>query len=185
MGGVTKALLEVGGRPIIERVVMTLGKVFQEVIVITNTHDQFDFLGLPMFEDLIPGHGSLGGLYTGLTVCSGAHGFLVACDMPFLNARVIEHLAALADDHDVVIPRVTGLLEPLHAIYSRHCVPHIRDLMDRGDLKIINLFSSVDVLEVSESELAVLDPTLRFIMNVNTPGELAAARALADQEELF
>lgn len=182
MGGLNKALLDVGGRRIIERMVTTLRGVFEEVILIAKAHDQFDFLGLPMFDDLIPGHGSLGGLYTGLKACSGAHGFLVACDMPFLDAGVLRHLASRVDDHDVVIPRIGGLLEPLHAIYSKHCIPYIKDLMDRGDLKIVNLFSSVDVLEVSESELTVFDPALRFIMNLNTPGDLDRARAMADQD---
>ncbi len=153
MGGLNKALLKVGRVTIVERVVDTLAAIFPEVIVITNTPDNFAFLGLPMFRDLRRGQGSLGGLYTGLTVCSMDHGFLVACDMPFLSGKTIEHMLSLIEDNDVVVPRLTGGLEPLHAVYSRRCLPHIAALLDAGDLKIINFFPHVKVREVPEEDL--------------------------------
>ena len=130
MGGVNKALLEVGGQRIVERVAAILGRIFEEVIVITNSPEEYDFLGLPMFTDLRPGYGSLGGLYTGLHRCGGAHGFIAACDMPFLVESVIRHLVGLAEGHDVIVPRLRGYLEPLHAIYGRGCIPYIEELMD-------------------------------------------------------
>jgi len=181
MGGINKALLEIGGSRVVERVRRTLGQVFSQILLITNTPDDFAFLELPMFRDLIPGHGSLGGLYTGLSVCTGTHGFLVACDMPFLHTAVIERLLSALDDHDVVVPRIRGHLEPLHAIYSKECTPHIRDLMTKGDLKMLNFFHLVDVQEVVEEDLSCFDPELRFIMNLNTPEDLQKARKLAEE----
>lgn len=179
MGGVTKALLEVGGAPIIERTAAILSRIFREVIVITNTPSQFEFLRLPMYGDLRPGNGSLGGLHTGLASCAADHAFLVACDMPFLNEEIIRHMATLACGRDVVIPRINSHLEPLHAIYSRACIPHIEKLLDRADLKILNMFPDVDVLEVDQEELKAFDPELRFIVNLNTPQDLVEARKLA------
>jgi molybdopterin-guanine dinucleotide biosynthesis protein A len=181
MGGVNKALLELGGLPIIQRVAATLARVFPETILVTNTPEEFDFLNLPMFRDLIRGFGSLGGLYTGLRSCREDFGFLVACDMPFLDDRVIRRMVELTGKHEVVVPRIGGHLEPLHAIYSRNCVPHIERLMAKGDLKILNFFPAADVLEVAETELAVFDPSLVFVMNLNTPEDLRAARKLARQ----
>jgi molybdopterin-guanine dinucleotide biosynthesis protein A len=179
MGGRNKALLKVGRVTIVERVVNTLAPIFPEVIVITNSPDDFAFLGLPMFRDLRRGMGSLGGLYTGLTACSMDHGFLVACDMPFLSGKTIEHMLSLIEDNDVVIPKLSGGLEPLHAVYSRRCLPGIAALLDAGDLKIINLFPEVKVREVPEEDLARFDPRLLFAMNVNTPEGLNNAQALA------
>ncbi len=180
MRGRNKALICVSGRPLVERIVGVLRKVFREVLVITNTPEDFEFLGVPMLEDLLPGTGSFGGLYTGLRFCASQHAFLVACDMPFLNERVIRYLASKIDRNDVVVPRVNDMLEPLHAVYSRSCLPHIRDLLDRGDLKIINLFPNVRVLEVPEAELMQFDPNLRCFMNINTPEDLEAALKLID-----
>jgi molybdenum cofactor guanylyltransferase len=178
MRGVNKALLEVGGIPIVKRVVNTLAQVLKRTVVITNSPQDFAFLNLPMFADLIPGRGSLGGLYTGLTACEGRHGFLVACDMPFLNVHVIRHMVDLADKADIVVPRIYDKLEPLHAIYSAACLPHIAELLRGSDLKIKNFFNKVDVLEVPEQDLAVFDPNLQFIINVNSPEDLQQARTV-------
>ncbi len=161
----------------IERASDMLRRVVRDVIVITNSPEDYEFLALPMFRDLIPGYGALGGLYTGLKVCSRSHGLFVACDMPFLNEKVLAHMVALVDGgHDIVIPRIKGLLEPLHAIYATTCLPYVEQLMKTGDLKIVNMYPFVSILEVPESDLRVFDPTFRFIMNVNTPDDLEKAR---------
>lgn len=179
MGGVNKALLEIGGRPIIQRVASTLSEVLDRTIVITNSPRDFAFLNLPMFRDLMPGCGSLGGLYTGLTACEGHRGFLVACDMPFLNAGVIRYMVGLAHHADIVVPRIRGHLEPLHAIYSASCIPHILELLNKSNLKILDFMPRVQVLEIPETDLAAFDPDLKFIMNVNSPENLERARTLA------
>lgn len=178
MGRVNKALLEVGGRPIVERVANILSEVLNETIVITNSPQEFAFLNLPMFRDLMPGCGAFGGLYTGLAACQGRRGFLVACDMPFLSASVIRYMVGFADRADIVVPRIHGMLEPLHAIYAPSCMRHIARLLQGSHLKILDLFQCVDVLEVSEKELAMFDPNLKFVINVNRPADLKRARSL-------
>jgi molybdopterin-guanine dinucleotide biosynthesis protein A len=183
MGGVNKALLEVGGSRIIERVASALCNVFPEVLLITNSPDDFQFLGLPMFKDLVPGQGSLGGLYTGLSACKGDYGFLAACDMPFLSVDVIRHMLNLAEGFDVVVPRISGWLEPLHAVYSRGCLPYIEELLQHEDLKILNFFDKAKVREVPEKDLRLFDPELRFTMNLNTPEDLQRARDYAARRE--
>jgi molybdopterin-guanine dinucleotide biosynthesis protein A len=178
MGGTNKALLDLGGKPVIERVASTLRRVFPEVVLITNTPELFEFLHLAAHKDLIPGHGSLGGLYTGLRVCSNNYAFLVACDMPFIQERVLRYMADLIKDQDVIVPKIQGMWEPLHAIYSRTCLPHIERLMDANDLKIMNFFDQVRIFEVAERDLAVFDPEHRFLINVNTPADLERARTM-------
>jgi molybdopterin-guanine dinucleotide biosynthesis protein A len=181
MGGVNKALLKVGGQRIVERTALILGRIFEEVIVITNSPEEYQFLGLPMFADIRPGYGALGGLYTGLHKCGGAHGFLAACDMPFLVEPVIRYLVGLAEGHDVIVPRLRGHLEPLHAVYARGCIPYVEKLMEASDLSIIHFFHEVDVLEVPEADLALRDPDLLFATNLNTPEDLDKARILANE----
>lgn len=183
MGGVSKALLEVGGQRIVERVAVILGRIFEEVIVITNSPEKYEFLGLPMFTDIRPGYGSLGGIYTGLRKCRGAHGFISACDMPFLVESVIRHLVGLAAGHDVIIPRLRGYLEPLHAVYGRGCIPYIEELMDADDRVIAHFFHKVDLLEAPEEDLAQCDPNLLFATNLNTPEDLRKARIIAGESD--
>ena len=178
MGGEPKALIDLGGRRIVERVVAAIAPVVDHVLVVTNTPELYAFLGLPMVGDVFPDHGSLGGIYSGLKAAPGDAAFTVACDMPFLRADVARAVIAHAGEADVVIPRVGDQLETMHALYAKACLPHIEDRLRAGRFKIVGFFDDVRVLEISEDEVRRLaDPSVVF-MNVNTPDELARARAL-------
>ena len=179
MGRQNKALLEIDGKKIIQREVEILEGLFEEIIVITNTFDHYDFLGKPMFSDVRPGYGSLGGLYTGLVNCSNEYGFVLPCDMPFLNDRVINYVCQRSFGHDVTVPKIGVHYEPLHAVYSRRCVPHMEALMSRGKLRIFDFFNDVDVLEIQEEELRIIDPKLNFTLNVNSPTDFTSAINIA------
>ena len=183
MGGEPKALIELGGRRIVEWVVAAIAPVVDDVLVVTNTPDRYAFLGLPMVGDVFPDHGSLGGIYSGLKAATGEAAFTVACDMPFLRADVARLVLAHAGEADVVIPRVGEQLETMHALYAKACLPHIEDRLREKRLKIVGFFDQVRVLEIPEDEVRRLaDPAVVF-MNVNTPDELALARSL-DQRSL-
>jgi molybdopterin-guanine dinucleotide biosynthesis protein A len=179
LGGQPKALLDLGGRRIIERVVDAVGAVLSDLIVVTNTPDTYAFLRLPMVPDVYPGGGSLGGIYSGLRAASGAAAFTVACDMPFLAPDVVRLVVGRAADGDVVVPRVGGQFETLHAVYGPRCLAAMEAQIATGRLKITGFFSDVRVVEIPEADIAGLaDPSIVF-MNVNTPEDLARARALA------
>jgi molybdopterin-guanine dinucleotide biosynthesis protein A len=179
MGGAPKALIDLGGRKIVERVVAAIAPVVDDVLVVTNTPDLYAFLGLPMVGDVFPEHGSLGGIYSGLAAASGDAAFTVACDMPFLRTDVARLVVDRAAEADVVIPRVGSYLETMHASYAKACLPHIEARLRAGQLKIIGFFDDVRVTEIAESAVrGVADPSVVF-MNVNTPDELARARSLA------
>ena len=182
MGGTPKALCELGGRRLIERVVDVVREVADDVLVVTNTPDLYRFLDLPMVPDVFVEGGSLGGIYSGLVAASGDVAFTVACDMPFLRAEVARLVLARAGEADVVIPRAGDQLQTLHAAYGKACLPHMEARLRAGRLKIVGFFDDVRVLEVSEAEVARhADPAIVF-MNVNTPEELERARALIADE---
>ena len=179
MGGEPKALMELGGRRIIERVLAALRPVVDDVLIVTNTPELYAFLELPMVADVYPNHGSLGGIYSGLKAAAGQAAFTVACDMPFLRPEIVELVVRRSGEGDVVIPRVGDQLETLHAAYGKACLPHIEERLISGRLKITGFFPSVRVVEIAEEEIArFCDPRLVF-MNVNTPDELRRARELA------
>ncbi len=182
MGGTPKALLELGGRRIIERVVAVVRRVVDDVLIVTNTPELYAFLGLPTVADVFPGHGSLGGIYSGLAAATGDAAFTVACDMPFLRADVARLVIARAAEGDVVIPRVGDQLETLHAVYGKRCLGPMEERLRAGRLKIVGFFDAVRVLEIPEPDIARhADPAVVF-MNVNTPEELERARSLVARE---
>jgi molybdopterin-guanine dinucleotide biosynthesis protein A len=181
MGGRPKALMELGGRRIIERVLAVVDDVIDDLLIVTNTPELYGFLGLPMVPDVYPEGGSLGGIYTGLKAASGDAVFTVACDMPFLCREVVQLVVERAPLADVVIPRVGEQYETLHAAYQKTCLPVMEERLLKGQLKIVGFFDRVRVAVIDEAEVARYgDPAMVF-MNVNTPEELARAQTLAGE----
>lgn len=174
--GADKSFVDFGGRPMIEHVLARVRVLGAPVIVVTNAPDRYLRFKVAMTADILPGKGSLGGIYSALTVSSTEYTVCVACDMPLLNTDLIAHLLALRDGFDAVVPVVEEQAQGLHALYHRRCLEPIRAMLDGGDLRIANLFDRVQTRRVEESELRVIDPDLRSFVNVNTPDELDQAR---------
>jgi len=170
--GENKALVKVHGVPLIERVIDVMRRIFHRVIIITNTPDEYSYLKLPMHQDIIKGLGPLGGIYTGLRVIPDNAGFFVACDMPFLNRRLIRYLVEIKSDFDVVVPRMSGKMEALYALYGKGCQSKIESLIDTGIYQIFRFFPEVSVRYVDEDEVRIFDPDLRSFLNINRPEEL-------------
>jgi molybdopterin-guanine dinucleotide biosynthesis protein A len=179
--GKNKALVEVDGARLIERVISVMRPLFENLIIITNTPREYDYLQLPMHEDLIKGLGPVGGVYTGLEAISSESAFFVACDMPFLQASLIRHMIEIRGDFDAVVPKVDWKIEPLHAIYTRNCLPAIKELIDKQGYQIIKFFDNVKVRYVKEEEIRSFDPMLKSFLNVNSPRELMDAGRLEDE----
>lgn len=176
--GRDKAWLDLGdGIPIVRRVVAVLAGVADEVFVVAND-PAYDALGLRVVRDRYPDGGALGGIATAVAAAAGEVVLAAACDMPFLSAPVWQLIVRLAPDSDVVVPRVAGEFETLHAAYAKSCLPAMVSALTTRRLRVISFFPDVRVREVGEDELRMADPGLRSFTNVNTPEELEAARWL-------
>jgi molybdopterin-guanine dinucleotide biosynthesis protein A len=180
--GANKALLLIDGQRLIDRVAEALRSIFPEVIIIGNDAEACSTFSLPCVPDIRPGTGSLGGIYTGLSLSRFSRAFFAACDMPFLSTSLIHYMASLDPAADVVVPRTREGLEPLHAVYSRRCVPFIRALLDKNCFKVIDFFHQVRVREVEEEEMRQHGWRLSTFFNINTQEELARAIRLARAE---
>jgi len=179
LGGVKKALLEVGGAPVIQRVVDAVAPLADEVIVVDND-ESLAHLGLRIVPDVETRAGPLTALYSGLSAATTPLCLVVACDMPFLNPGLLQWLVKLASAVDVVMPVTEGQMDPMHAVYRREpCLDANDRALRRGEKRMISYLRDVRVREVAEPELRALDPDLRSFFNVNTPEDLELARRLA------
>ncbi len=170
--GKNKALVKIDGISLIERVIQVMGGLFQDLIIITNTPDEYAHLGLPMYEDLIKGLGPIGGIYTALSSIPNEAGFFVACDMPLLSRELIHHMVKERGDSDVVVPRISGMMETLYALYGKGCLSSIKRQIDLREYQIIRIFKDVNVQYIEEDDLREFDPDLKSFMNINRPEEL-------------
>lgn len=183
--GEDKALKTFLGRPLIQRVVDRLAPVADELIVTTNHPKEYAFLDVSLIPDLKPGRGALGGLYT--AVASASHPFVavVACDMPFASAPLLEAASRLMveEEADVVIPKSEHGYEPLHAVYRRAtCLPAIEAAIDADQWKVIAWFPQVRVRTLTSGVIRKHDPTGLAFWNVNTPDEFAEGERIATSQ---
>lgn len=170
--GSNKALVEVDGARLIERAVRVMAAVFPQVILVTNAPADYAFLELPMVEDRIKGLGPIGGIYTGLETISAEAGFVVACDMPFLQEALIRHMVQAREDFDAVVPRMGWMIEPLHALYSNKCLPVIKAAIAAQEYQTVKCFQKLRVKYIEREELLAFDPKLMSFFNINEPKDL-------------
>lgn len=186
--GRDKALVPFQGMTMIEYILQQTEGLTQDTIVITNTPEDYRFLNLPLYPDVIPDWGALGGLYTAVACAPQEICLVLACDMPFVNRPLLEQLLALLPGHDAVIPHLdpTGnqmpaFAEPFRAVYRKSCLSPIKSAIEAGQRRVISFFNHVNIRFVNRSEIEQFDPELQTFFNVNTPEDLEEAERIARQ----
>ena len=176
--GQNKAFLEIGGIRLIDLVAGQMKNIFKRVILVTNQKRDYEYLKIPIVEDLVKGLGPIGGIYTGLMSIADKAGFFIACDMPFINKRLVRYMVDIRDNHAAVVPLVANEIEPLHAIYTRACLGPIRSLIDSKRYQIKLFYDHISVRYVKEDEISRFGSPSRAFLNINTVDELAKIESL-------
>lgn len=176
--GQNKAFLELAGMRLIDRVVADMKEIFKDVILIANEKGQYEYLGIPVIEDLIKQLGPLGGIYTGLMRIANEAGFFVACDMPFISPQLVRYMVDIRDKYAAVVPSGATGIEPLHAIYTRTCLGPIKDLIDAQRYQVRLFYEHVSVKYVTEDEIRKFVSPRGAFLNINTPDEFARVQRL-------
>lgn len=180
--GVDKALAVVGGKSLIQRVVGQIMVVSNQIIIV-GSPCQFDLPSdweIEYKEDLYPGRGSLGGIYTGLLASNSFYSLVVACDMPFLNIELLRHMIKLSHSFDAVVPRVEKV-QPLHAVYSKSCLNDMKARLEDNQLGVTRFLTTMNVRYVERAECQGFDPQLLSFFNINSRADLAKANMLVAQ----
>jgi molybdopterin-guanine dinucleotide biosynthesis protein A len=178
-GGLPKGLEHVGGRRILDRVAATLREVTDDLVLIANTADADAWLpGVRREGDVLADAGSLGGIHAALSHARTAV-LVVAWDMPFVPADLLQRLRALGAAHDAAVPESESKrgVEPLCAWYAPACLAPIERRLSNGDRRVVSFFEDVRVARIPFEEVQRYgDPAIMF-MNVNSPDELALANS--------
>jgi molybdopterin-guanine dinucleotide biosynthesis protein A len=175
--GKNKAFLVIDGERLIDSIVKIFHGLFEEVIVVTNSPLDYLDLDVTLATDIYPGKKALGGIYTGVFYATASHAFVAACDMPCLNPRFIAFMMEQAPSYDIVVPETRDGLEPLHAIYAKSCLPHMKRRIIQDKLKITGFYKGLKLLTISDSMQKPFDPGNRMFVNVNTGDDLARLKA--------
>ena len=197
--GQNKALLQLGEASLIEHVIRRMRRVTDELLLITNAPAEYAHLGLPMYRDMIPDTGALGGIYTGLTHASHDIVVCVACDSPFLQPKLLIHLISVLGEYDAVMPythssnkdiKVTNpsyspgqmTLQTLCAVYAKRCLPIIEQMLNEPDLRVHALQERANILTLAPEIWKIYDSEGHSFFNVNTPEDFEKAQTLVKQK---
>jgi molybdopterin-guanine dinucleotide biosynthesis protein A len=171
--GTNKAFLKIDGTRLIDNILAVYQKIFSEIIIVTNDPLSYtEFTGTVVVTDIYKEKKALGGIYTGLFYATNDYSFVAACDMPFLNEDFIIYLTGQAGKHDIIVPELSEGYQPLHTIYSRNCLSHIKKMLIADKLKIAGFYKEVRLLSIPEEKIKPFNKDGRLFLNINTPEDL-------------
>jgi molybdopterin-guanine dinucleotide biosynthesis protein A len=182
LDGCDKGALLVEGRPILDRQVDELARIARDILLVGRRIGAGDCLertggvSVRAVPDRRPGHGPLGGLDAALAGARHEVLIVVACDMPFVSAALLEHLAALAGGVDAVVPQTASGCHPLCAAYTRACRAPVARRLAAGRLAMHGLLGDLRVRLVTDKEIEAFGDPRRLLANINTAGDYAQLR---------
>ena len=181
--GANKAFLEIDKERLIDKTMTIYQRLFSEIIIVTNDPlPHLEFQNTALVTDIYKGKGPLGGIYTGLFYAKNSYAFACPCDMPFLNEAFIAYMIGQSGKHDVIVPELPDGYQPLHAIYSRNCLPSIKRLILMDKLKITGFYRDMRVLTISEEQVQPFNSGGRLFHNLNTPEDWEKVRRLKTED---
>lgn len=184
--GEAKGLARVGGIRILDRVVEAVRSATGQLPLLIANADAAPTWreDLDVVSDALPGSGVLGGIYTAVTAAPGPV-LVVAWDMPFVPASLLEALMRGADAYDAYLPESGGRrgIEPLCAVYGPDCAPAIRDALGQQDYRAIAFHDRVRVGTLGLNEVRQFGTPEYLFFNVNSAGDLSRAEEMCRAHE--
>jgi len=168
--GQDKVMAPIGDKPLIEHVIEVITPLMEDIILVGPARP--GMRGLKRVDDLIPGCGPMGGIYTALKTAESAFSFVFAADMPTIHAGLVAYMQSLAKAQDVIVPVWSGGFEPLHAIYNRTVLTVIEPLVMERKLRIDRFFDQAAVERVPEHVLRRYGEPQDLFANINTPQDV-------------
>jgi molybdopterin-guanine dinucleotide biosynthesis protein A len=182
--GEQKTLMKIGGIRILDRIFDVMTAVFDDIILVTNTPEQYLEWDATIVTDLLPVKSSLTGIHTGLFYTRTDYAFFTAGDTPFLKKEMVAAVVdGISPGIDIVMPETEFGREPLCAVYARSCLEPARTSIENGRFKIMRTFRKKNVKVISEKTARKADPRLLSFLNVNTPEDLQRAKRIARETE--
>jgi molybdopterin-guanine dinucleotide biosynthesis protein A len=182
--GADKAGLRAAGRSLLEWTAERLRPCCRELVVSARQPDAGKPLGVPTIFDQTARWGPIGGIVSVLRQLSeqvepDAGLFICGCDMPFICADLVRHMAARLPGHRAVCCRGEQGIEPLHAVWSPRALPVVETLLAEGEGEGVRAVHQIlasdrlDALILGPPQWRAIDPQGRSFFNVNTPEDVA------------
>lgn len=139
-------------------------KISTKIIANNSAYRRFK---LPVYSDVIPEKGPMGGLLTAMENTGAEMVLLIACDMPFITASAIERLLKKADKKQIIASMSNQKINPLFSVYPVILKEKIKKSIAAGELKMTDfILKNQHVLLPFEYEQSG-----KIFKNINTEEE--------------
>lgn len=166
--GRPKAFLPFQGTSMIEHVLGIMRGLFNEIFLVANEPAEFETLGVDVVKDILPYRGPLGGILSGLLVSSNPHAFVIACDMPLMQKRMMREIASRRHGNDVVVLAHHQGIEPLVGVYSKNCIKQLEESLFAGDVSVQDFLGGLKA-EIFQYKDEASKDILPPYFNIDTP----------------
>jgi len=188
MGGGDKALIEIGGISILDRVLATLSGQCAGLAINANGDPQrFADTALPVIPDNVPGFaGPLAGILAGLDWLAAQNNGIewmltVPGDCPFLPEDLVERLHQARRDLGAGVPlacaRSGEWRHPVVGLWPLALRADLRHALTVDDLRKIEVWTARHGVAVADWPVDPIDP----FFNVNSPEDVTRAEEVALQ----
>jgi molybdopterin-guanine dinucleotide biosynthesis protein A len=181
-----KALLQICGKSLIQRLTELLDSIFPEVVISSNEPEVYEFLGKKIVKDFYPGRGPLSGVHSALNFTTSDRNFIISCDMPFISLELIKYIIEYKSDASVIIPKAEGRIQSLCGIYLKNIMSEVELLLVESQEKETGLKGSIHELH-SRIKSEIIDVTkMKFchpdlFFNINTSDDYLYAKKILEQ----
>ena len=176
--GTDKGLVKFKGNPMISHIIEILDKLNLKTSIVSSNEEYLKF-GKPVYKDVIPNKGPLGGLYTALEYSQAPMVILLACDMPSINRKVIQSLMTVAEPGKIAIATDKTEISPLFACYPRSLKDKVANALLADELKMQNFISKQSHVVLDLNSLG----NTEILQNLNTIEELKGAESMGNADE--
>jgi molybdenum cofactor guanylyltransferase len=175
--GRDKALLEIGGKTLIERAAALCAPLVANVTLMGDPQRYSKFVSY-VLGDRWPGAGPLGAIATALGAAKQPWCLVLACDMPNVSADFLEWILEHADKSsaDAIVPETSRGLEPLCAIYRAGCASKFSAALDSGVRKVTDGLDLIKTELISENDWRKFSPDENLFQNLNTWEDYLSAK---------
>jgi molybdenum cofactor guanylyltransferase len=164
-----KGFLEIGDGKILEVSIQRLRKIFNRIILSTNTPEHYYYLGLPMVGDIIQARGPMTGIFSALSLPDISAVFVTACDMPDINGILIKYISGRwRSGYDAVIPVFNNEPQPLLGVYAKSLLRRMEEALHQEKRSLRGFLRDCNVLYIQEADVRKIDPKGRSFVNINT-----------------
>jgi len=171
--GVNKSFLKIGELTIIEIITGLMKTIFTNVIIVSNTPEEYSFLNLPIYEDVYKGKGPLGGIHSGLKNSPTEMNLFISCDVPLMNKETIEYLVNYKTDKPIRVCRTKGFIQPLPGMYDKQLFETLEEILNRENVEVKDRQNKI-LTFIKSSDSEIINPenvsgfTENIFLNINT-----------------